>query len=160
MNIKKILFNLFMTHVAMNILAQEVISTAGNTASGSGGSVSYTVGQVFYTTNSGTSGSVSQGVQQPFEISVITFKENAKGISLSYLVFPNPTTDYLILKIEGEIQTQCIASLYDINGKLIENKKVNGNLTNIATSNLVPATYFLKLTNNGMEIKSFKIIKH
>jgi hypothetical protein len=40
---------------------------AGGEATGSGGSVSYSVGQVVYTTNTGINGSVAQGVQQPYE---------------------------------------------------------------------------------------------
>jgi hypothetical protein len=164
MNIKKIILTLAMTHVVINILAQEAISTAGNIASGSGGSVSYTVGQVFYATNTGTSGSVAQGVQQPFEISVVTYIEDTNRISLDCMAFPNPTTDYLILKIDDKLQMQYVAFLYDINGKLIENKKIESKETRILTGNLIPATYFLKIVQmkqtSSQEIKTFKIIKH
>ena len=62
--------------------AQTSVNATGGDASGSGGSVSYSVGQVVYTTNTGTSGSVAQGVQQPYEISVVTAIEEAKGINL------------------------------------------------------------------------------
>lgn len=43
--------------------AQEAVVAAGNNASGSGGSSSYSVGQVFFTNISGGGGSVGQGVQ-------------------------------------------------------------------------------------------------
>jgi len=163
------------------IQAQETIPATGGNASGSGGSVSYTIGQVLCTINTGTNGSVAQGVQQPFEISVVTAIEEAKGISLNYnySVYPNPAFDYLILKIEGDVkpqcivslydingkvQTQCIASLYDMNGKLITTQKITGNETTIVVSNLAPAAYFLKViqtqgTASQKEIKTFKIIK-
>mgnify|MGYP000474435928 CR=1 FL=1 len=49
--------------------AQENAVTTGGEATGAGGTASYSVGQVVYTTNTGTNGSVAQGVQQPFEIS-------------------------------------------------------------------------------------------
>ena len=61
--------------------AQETIPAIGGNASGSGGSVSYSVGQAVYTTNTGTNGSVPQGVQQPFEISVETGNETSIVIS-------------------------------------------------------------------------------
>ncbi len=51
--------------------AQTSVNATGGNASGSGGSASYSVGQVVYTTHTGTNGSVAQGVQQPFEISVV-----------------------------------------------------------------------------------------
>ncbi|MGI6479934.1 MAG: hypothetical protein ACOX0M_10915 [Salinivirgaceae bacterium] len=80
--------------------AQTSVNATGGDASGSGGSVSYSVGQVAYQTHTGTSGSVSEGVQQPFEISVVTGIEEAKGINLSVSAYPNPTTDYLTLEVE------------------------------------------------------------
>jgi len=144
--------------------AQEVITSGGGNASGNGGSASYSIGQVVYATNNGTNGSVAQGVQQPFEISIVTGIEEAKGITLQFLVYPNPTTGILILKIAGETEIQFIASLYDMNGKLLENKKIDSNETSIDLSHFVHGTYFLKVvrtkkTLSPEEIKTFKIIK-
>jgi Secretion system C-terminal sorting domain len=140
------------------IQAQEATPVTGGNASGSGGTVSYTVGQVVYSSNTGSNGSVAQGVQQPFEISVVTTIEEAKGISLC-MAYPNPTTDYVVLKIDGDIKTEYIASLFDINGKLLESRKIKGNETIIVMDNLVSAVYFLKVINNNKEVKTFKIIK-
>ena len=140
--------------------AQEAIPASGGNASGSGGLVSYSVGQMVYTTNTGTNGSAAQGVQQHYEISNVTGIEEAKGINLEYTAYPNPVTDYLILKIENLVQEQYTASLYDINGKLLKSEKLTGNSTAITMSDLVPATYFLKITNNQKELKTFKIIKN
>ena len=82
------------------------------------------------------------------------------------MVYPNPTTDFLILKINGnDVQTrhvlshQYIASLYDMKGKLLESKKLTSNETTITMENFVVGTYFLKVANNQKEIKTFKIIK-
>jgi len=140
--------------------AQEAITTTGGNASGSGGSVSYSVGQVVYTTNTGTTGSVAQGVQQPFDITVVTGLEEAKGITLQYSVYPNPVTDVLTLRIEGEVKTQYAVSLYDVNGICVVNKKISDAETSIDMKNLVRATYFLKVTGNNKEVKTFKIIKN
>jgi len=103
----------------ISLLAQQTVSSAGgNAATGGGGTVSYTVGQVAYTTiTNGVNGSVAQGVQQPYEISVVTALEEANDISLEFSVYPNPFTDYLILKIEGEVKTQCIASKFQLISK-------------------------------------------
>lgn len=152
-----IVFLLFLS--ANAILAQESIPASGGNASGSGGSVSYTVGQVVYTTNTGTNGSVAQGVQQPYEISVVTGIEQFKNINLTCTAFPNPTTDFLTLKIEGDIHTHFIASLFDLNGKLLKTTDIENSEAIIPMGIYVPATYFLRVTNNNQEIKSFKIIK-
>ena len=152
------------------LMAQETIPATGGNASGSGGTVSYSVGQVVYTTNSGTTGTVAQGVQQPFEISVVTGLEEAKGINLNCTAYPNPTTDYLMLKVENYDNENLSYQLFDMNGKLLETKKVTGKQTSIVMRNLVPATYFVKVyavgrndrtgvTEGNKEVKTFKIIK-
>jgi len=140
--------------------AQTSVNATGTNASGSGGTVSYSVGQVVYTTNTGASGSVAQGVQQPFEISVVTGLEEAKGINLSVTAYPNPTTDYLTLSISEFEISNLTYQLYDISGKLLQSEKITGNQTNIVMSNLVPANYFVKVIAGNQLIKEFKIIKN
>ncbi|HNR21315.1 MAG TPA: T9SS type A sorting domain-containing protein [Bacteroidia bacterium] len=139
--------------------AQTSVNATGGDASGSGGSVSYSVGQVVYTTNTGTNGSVAQGVQQPYEISVVTAIEEAKGINLLVSAYPNPTTDYLTLEVKEFELSNISYQLYDMNGKLLQNEKITDNQTSIVMSNLVPATYFVKVTEGNKEVKTFKIIK-
>jgi hypothetical protein len=157
---KKIIAILFViTLFQLYVNAQETIPASGGNASGNGGSVSYSVGQVVFSTNTGTSGSEAQGVQQPYEISIVTGNEQFKSINLTCSAFPNPTTDFLTLKIEGEIQPHFIASLVDLNGKILLAKKVVSAETIFPMGIFVPATYFLKIDTNNQEIKSFKIIK-
>ncbi len=79
---------------------QESIPASGGDVSGSGGSASYSIGQVFYSTHTGADGSVSEGVQQPYEISVVTSVVEAEGIDLVVSAFPNPVTDHLILRVD------------------------------------------------------------
>jgi len=143
--------------------AQESVNATGGNASGSGGTVAYSVGQVVYTTNIGTNGSVAQGVQQPFEISVVLAIEEAKGINLTVSAYPNPTTDYLTLEVDASttLSIQSMAyQLYDMQGKLLQNEKITSNQASIVMSNLVPATYFVKVIQGNKEVKTFKIIKN
>ena len=140
--------------------AQTAAPTTGGNASGSGGTVSYSVGQLVYTTNTGTNGSVAQGVQQAFEISVVTAIEQAKGINLSVSAYPNPTTDFLTLRIDEFEISNLSYQLYDINGKLLQSEKITGNQTSIVMRNLVPATYFVKVIQGNKEVKTYKIIKN
>ena len=81
--------------------AQEVVAFSGGNASGSGGTVSYAIRQVVYTINTGTNGSAAQGVQQPYEISVVTAIEEVMDISIEMVVFPNPATDFVKLRIKN-----------------------------------------------------------
>lgn len=144
------------------VYAQETLSAAGGNASGSGGSASYSIGQAFYSTSSGTNGSVAQGVQQPFEISVLSGIDEGTSINLVCTAYPNPTTDFLILKIDASTvpSTESLSyQLYDQIGKLLVSKRIEGNETSIDMKILVPAIYFLKVTGSNKTIKTFKIIK-
>ncbi|MCE5347920.1 MAG: T9SS type A sorting domain-containing protein [Bacteroidales bacterium] len=140
--------------------AQEAIPASGGNGSGTGGSVSYTIGQVVYNTNTGTNGTEAQGVQQPFEISVVTAIEEAKVISLEFVVYPNPAKDYVILKTGTYDVENLNYYLYDGNGRLLDKDKVQGNETTISMRTLLPSTYFLKVIDNNRVIKIFKIIKY
>jgi hypothetical protein len=142
------------------IQAQESVNTTGGNAAGSGGSVSYAVGQTACQTRTGTNGSESQGVQQPYEISVATGIEAAQNINLSVLAYPAPATSCLTLSIKEFEILNLSYQLYDINGKLLHSEKITGNQTGIAMNGLVPATYFVKIIQANKEIKTFKIIKN
>jgi len=155
-----ILITFFIFGYGILLQAQNAIPASGGNASGGGGSASYTVGQIVYTTNSNSNGSVAQGVQQPYEISVVTAIEKAKDISLEIMVYPNPATDFIRLKIENYEVQNLRYQLYDINSSLLHDNKIVGNETNIVMSNYVSATYFLKVTDNNKVIKTFKIIKN
>lgn len=144
----------------VRINAQEVIPATGANISGAKGSISYTVGQLVYTTNAGSIGSVTQGIQQSFEIKIVNGIKDTEGINLSVSAYPNPTTDYLILKVSEYPLSVAKFQLYDLNGKLLESKKIENNETSIFMGNLLPATYFLKIINGNTEIKTFKIRKN
>jgi hypothetical protein len=139
---------------------QQTIPATGGNASGSGGSVSYTVGQILNSTISGTNGTVAQGVQQPYEISIVTATEEAKDIILEIQVYPNPATDFMKLKISNYNIQNLRYQLYDVNGSLLQDNKIEDNETSFVISNYVSAIYFLKVTDNNKVIKTFKIIKH
>lgn len=140
--------------------AQEVIPDTGGEASGSGGTASYSVGQIVYTTNTGTNGSVAQGVQQPYEISVVTSIEEVNDINLIVSAYPNPTCNFIILKVESYDKTNLSYLLFDIQGKLIETKKIEGNQASIVVRSLEPATYILKVIEGANVVKTLKIVKH
>lgn len=139
--------------------AQEAAVAAGGDATGAGGSSSYSVGQVVYTTNTGTNGSMAQGVQQPYEIST-TVGINETTINLELSVYPNPTTNYLTLKVDDFEFSTLNFQLIDLQGKVIDNKKVTTTTSTIVMEGLPKAIYFLNVNDNNKIVKTFKIIKN
>lgn len=140
------------------VQAQESINSAGNTITGSGGSVAYSIGQVVYTTNTGSSGSVVQGAQSAFEIYTLGIKETGWNISLT--AFPNPTTANLTLQLSEHPNEELSYQLYDIQGKLLNSGQIAAQQTQIITTILPAATYFVNILNQeNKKVQSFKIIK-
>jgi hypothetical protein len=158
MKYKKLKLGILLLGLGLTAQAQQATTATSGNASGSKGTLAYSVGQIVYTTNTGTKGSVAQGVQQPYEISIVLGVEN-NAIKLELTAYPNPTTNFLTLNVgETELSTLNF-QLYDMSGKLIESRKILSSNETIAMENLLPATYFLKVTNNNKEVKTFKIIK-
>jgi hypothetical protein len=159
-HLTKLLIALCLFACGMAIQAQNTIPAAGSNATGTGGSVSYSVGQIVYTTNTGTNGTVSQGVQQPYEISVVTAVENTGGINLICTVYPNPTRGLIKLVVESFDYENLRFRLYNINGVLLRDKKVESRETEISMDDLSSSVYFLKVIKDNLEIKVFKIVKN
>ena len=141
------------------VQAQQSANAAGGDATGSGGSVAYSIGQVVYTANTSPSGTVSQGVQQAYEIFLIGINETELNSSLS--VFPNPILDNLTLQISDYNNEKLSFHLYDLQGKLLNKEQIIAEQTQINTSSLPPATYFIEVLNQeNKHVQSFKIIKN
>jgi hypothetical protein len=156
---QKIVGTVFLSMFLTGINAQEALLTSGQEASGSGGSSSSSMGQVLYTTNIGSSGSVAQGVQQAYEIST-TIGIEETGIQLVCSAFPNPTVDNLLLTVVNNLNDDLSYQLFDLNGKLIDANSIHSESITINMESLPPAGYFLKVMQDNTEIKTFKIIKN
>jgi len=140
-----------------SIFAQKGTVASGGVATGTGGSVSYSVGQIDYITETGSGGKLNQGLQQPFEI-LTGIEESA--IHLSATLYPNPTSDYIILNIENVMLGNMSYTLFDMQGKIIAQQKVNNKQTTIAMKDLANASYILNVFTSDNKIKSFTIIKN
>jgi len=143
----------------VQLSAQESVHAAGENGTGTGGSVSFTVGQIVYKTFTASGFSISQGVQQPYEISVLTGSAIAPGINLTISAYPNPATDYLILKLTDMDYSAYSFLMFDAKGKLLREGLIENYETKISMTEFSPATYFFKVVKNRQQIKLFKIVK-
>ncbi len=149
------------------LLGQSATVASGGTASGSTGTVSYTVGQAFYKAHDSSKGSSSEGVQQPFEIYVVSVVEHLP-ISIDVLTYPNPTFDWLTLKVKSEENSSMSKTLwyalYDETGRLVQHNPVSPLETKINMGAYASGVYFLHLEDRSKDskrlIKNFKIIKN
>lgn len=138
--------------------SQQGIHTSGGNASGAGGSVSYSVGQVFYSSQNGTDASLIQGVQQPYELMITDVKDLAPNL-LSCEAFPNPAVKELNLLIKGEQPENGSWNLIDTRGVTVLSGKISSKETQIPMAGVPMASYSLKVLSGKKELKIFKILK-
>jgi len=142
-----------------HLQAQQSNVASGGDAIGLGGSSSYSVGQIVYTTNTGSTGTVTQGIQQSYVITSLSNPE-LTALTVSMQTYPNPTTDKVILALNNLEPIGLSYVLYDINGRTIVNALVSQTQTQIEMQNLPTGVYILKVNKNYSELKTFKIIKN
>lgn len=157
MKLLKIL-NVIFFLAAFQINAQQAVVSSGANATGSNGNVSYTVGQLIYTTNFSATGSISQGVQQAYEIQTVMGLDNF-DINLEFVVYPNPTADWLAIDIKNYNYETLRYQLFDINGRLVLSDKIVSDSTILKMQELSTSMYLLKVLSNNKEVKTFKIFK-
>ncbi len=146
---------LMFLHVISN--AQEIISSSGNHFSSSNLQISWTLGETVIETVSNTTMQLTQGFHQSNLI--ITAVDEIPGVNIDISAYPNPTTNFLNLKIENRMGEKIYYTLYDMDGKILATKLLESDVSEIPMYNYAPATYFLKITGKTQALKTFKIIK-
>lgn len=153
-----ILFCVLMTGIGA--FAQSAVTTSGGEASGNSGNLSYSIGQTFCSANAGSIGQINEGVQQPYEIYDVTDVQSAISEVISLSAFPNPTSDFLTLRFESDNIEGLDCAMYDISGKEILQKRITSFETSLDMNSLPSATYFVRVTKQNREVKTFKIVKN
>lgn len=163
--IKQLLGGIALTLLTSHaLLAQSGIVPSGGDAMGTDGQVSYSCGQIDYLYMNDTTGSVSSGIQQPFEIFTLSGLEE-KNISLKLpdqlaaSIYPNPSIDFVTLKIEAATYSALRYELYDMQWKLIREQQIGAGETRIDLTAINSAAYYVRVLNQNQSVKLFKVIK-
>ena len=143
---------------AVSLQAQTSINTSGNTISSSSGNISYSLGQAFQDVKSNSSVSISEGVQQPYEITQ-TLGMDISEIGLDVKVFPNPTSDILNLKVDFADYRSYTYELYDSSNKILKKNDVLSKNTVLSIASYPATIYYVKVSKKNKPVKIFKIIK-
>lgn len=143
----------------LGLQAQNGIVSGGGSATSPGGSVSFTIGQVAYRSNTGSVGSVSEGIQQAFVVNS-GVGVNDLAINLNAQVYPNPTTEQLLVTINTNEYKNMSYQLLDLQGKLLGQNRIINNNASIDFSKLANGTYFVKILDKQRQLKTFQVIKN
>jgi len=154
---KKYLFS-FLLIASFVTNSQQKLLSSGGSAVGSG-SLNYSVGQMFFSSNSANSGSVSESIHQAIEL----FSLSAADKSIVFIkakTYPNPTKNKITLALKDNELNNLTYAVFDVNGRLLIKGKVHKEDTDIYMKNYAKGIYFLKVNQNQKQLDIFKIIKH
>ncbi len=143
--------------LCVSLYSQSNTVSAGGDADGDNGSISYSIGQVVYTSAQGSNGNVNQGVQQPYDVGVVTGIEEA-GINLS--VFPNPTSGLLTLTVADEDASLLSYQLFDASGRLVDSKNKLNPTNTISLDGYATGVYTLSVSRENKQVKSFRLVRN
>jgi hypothetical protein len=153
------IFIILILTLTFSISAQNVISSAGASAIGSNVQLSWTAGEPIIEIFSGTNSILTQGFHQG-KLTITAIEPDIyPGIYLS--VYPNPVVFELNLYLSGTGNTIFEYELYNIEGKLLINKKIQNQPEIINMQKYPAGTYLLKVIADGIKpTKTFKILKN
>ncbi len=141
-----------------NLWAQSNTVSSGGDAIGSTGKVSYSIGQTDYITVTAGSGTLTQGVQQPFEILSVGISN--VEIDLNANTYPNPVANLLVLNINMPDPNSMNYVLSDAKGRILESRNISGSVTDITMASYSTGLYLLKIQKGNDDLKTFQIIKN
>lgn len=151
---KQLLFGT-LCFICFGSLSQEVVSTQGDSYSGPGGSVDFTVGEVVIFTGTNGTNDVTQGFHQT-NWNFAGLEDHQPGHAA--LIYPNPTSDQLIINMEGHDNVTFLMT--DAAGKIVREGALTGQETMVDVADVAPGNYAVSLINNEVYLKTFKLIKN
>jgi hypothetical protein len=155
---KKYIFTSFLLLFSILVIGQASVNTSGGDVSNANGSLSYSIGQVFYQNKSDKTGAINQGVQQTYLISSLGLEDNQFNLSLS--AYPNPTAENLNLRVANFNNELLTYNLLDAEGKLLLQGVIRQQETFLEMKSLPSASYFLEVHQGLKKVQTFKIIKN
>ena len=157
--IKRIVFLVNFHILLINVLAAQlnVVATGGD-AQANSGAISYSVGQIDYTSVTMQSGSVAQGLQHPFQATIVTDVKLFDGLSFAR-IYPNPFSTSFSMNIESEIVNGLNYQVLDVFGRILKSEAILTNSTIIDLPQYADGIYLLTIYQNGRRLKTFQVLK-
>lgn len=157
---KIVIFSLLLWTCAVaqsQTITQQLISSSGDEFKNNTYQLDWSVGETAKETLAANNQMLTQGFHQGHYI--VTAIEQMSDLQFDINAFPNPTTDFIQLKIQTEKFENIHFTISDLSGKIlfaekqiIVNQKIN-------LSNYLAGVYFLSIYKQNQLLKSFKIIK-
>ncbi len=146
----------FLNFHSDTIFGQNTVSTTGGHFKSTGGSTSFTVGQVVYVLKKGNGPYLNEGVQQVYTKKTTPIEELV--YLKEVLLYPNPTQETMTLILSSKEDVQVRYTIMDYLGKEIRNGNILSEKSEISLVDLPSGNYFISLKSKK-ENRIFKIVK-
>ena len=121
------------------------------------GSISQSAGVLTHKTVKNNSLIVMQGIQHPLFVTVINSTDNFESPEIQ--IYPNPTSDYILIREANDDINLRRCQILDLNGNVVLEQEIWDSWNTIYLENLPPATYYITLIGRGDLTYTYKIIK-
>ncbi len=135
----------------------ELVSSSGDSFNNTSYQLDWSIGECITATHSGGDYVITQGLHQGNY--VVTSVEDLR-LDISMSVYPNPTTDFISLKVESSKVEDLQYTITDFSGRVLQTEDLAGDIEQLNFTNYAIGTYFISVMGNNQLIKSFKIIKN
>ena len=146
----------FLNFNAESIYCQNAVSTTGGHFKSTGGSTSFTVGQVAYVLKKENGSYLNEGVQQVYTKKTTPIEELV--YLKEVLLYPNPTQENMTLILSSMEDVLVRYTIMDYLGKEIRNGNIVAEKSEISLRDLPSGNYFISLKSKK-ENRIFKIVK-
>ena len=153
-----IILGIFFTEIAIGqTLDMKLISSLGDSFNNSSYQLDWSIGECVTTSFASSDFLITQGFHQN-SYQIMSVKDLRVDIEIK--VYPNPTTNFVNLKVENSKIENMQYILTSVYGKVLQLKKITKNQEQINFSNVTTGIYFISISKNNQLIKTLKIIKN
>jgi hypothetical protein len=151
------------TMIYAQSISPQSVNSSGTKMTQANGSLSFTVGELVVLSQTDSEGNtLGSGFTAGATLTTVSIQETDAAV-LDVRVFPNPTSDFVNIRINYSSIEQVLVSITDLKGKEVYNGKYAGlsNVIGINTVSYATGTYVLSLKNlNNQVLGTYKIIKN
>ncbi len=172
-----LLFSIVKTSSAQSI-DNKVIASSGKALTHASASIEGTLGEPFVKVLMNNGYTISQGFHQPtitivpvkisedgelVEIEYATeaeFEKAAVEVAAAVEIYPNPTADFVNIRIDGDHPGKGRILMYNMQGKLVNDTRFEGGFVSVEFTGEAPGNYILHLIDDsGVLSGTYKIVK-
>lgn len=137
------------------LFAQSATVAAGGVATGPGGTAACSIGQVADITLIGSGGTISQGVQQPYDdVSTTVADPDPDGPISAY---PSITADQVVVQVRAERFHDLRIDLTDARGRILLQRRIIDQRTELSLARFAAGSYHLVVRADGELLQTITI---